>query len=95
MELIGSGFRDDADHAAHELAEFRGGVIRDHVEFLDRVHIRRERHVVVHEFVVVHTVQQIVVGLLAVSIDVGPSGVEGGLAGVERRRAGGHRAGHQ
>ena len=68
------------------------GIVGDDVEFLDGVDIRREGDVVVDELVVVHAVQQVVIGLLAVAVDVRPAGVEGLLAGVEGAGAGGYRA---
>ena len=38
----------------------------------------RKRHVIVDELVVVDAIQQVVIGLLAVAVDIGAAGVEGG-----------------
>ena len=76
MKLVTAGLDADADDAAQELAEIGAGIVRDDVKLLDRVDAGRIRDVVVHELVVVHAVQQVVIGLLAVAVDVGPARVE-------------------
>jgi hypothetical protein len=37
VEGVAAAFDGGADDTAHEIAEFGGGVVRDEVEFLDRI----------------------------------------------------------
>ena len=76
VKLVAAGLGADADHAAQEVAELGAGIVGDYVEFLNGVHARGKRDVIVHEFVVVDAIEQIVVGLLAIAVDIGPAGVE-------------------
>ena len=55
--------------AAHEIPEFRWGVIADQVEFLDGVRRRGITKQVIRHLVIVHAIQKEIVGLLAVPID--------------------------
>ena len=72
VELVGARFQADVDHAAEKLAELRIRIVGDHAEFLDRVHVRRVGHIVIDELDVLHAVQQVVIGLLAIAVEVGP-----------------------
>ena len=75
-----------ADDRAHEVAELGRSVLRDLVELLNGVHARRIAHQVVRHLVVVHAVQNEVVGLLAVAVDVRPSAAGRRLAVGEAGR---------
>src|ERR1700733_7245486 len=93
MELVGSGFDGDADDAAEVVAIGGWRVLGDEVELLDGVDAGGEGYVVVVDLVVIHAIEDVVVGLLAVAVDVGASDLEARLragkgAGVQSDGAG-------
>ena len=77
-DLIG-GIHD----SALKIAELGGGVGGNQVEFLDRVGRRRNRQQVIRGLVVVHPVEDEVVGLLAISVDVWTAAVRSVVTVVE------------
>ena len=56
--------------------------MRDEVELLDGIDTGSKGHVVVVDLIVVHAVEDVVVGLLAVAVDVGTADLEAGLGPV-------------
>ena len=95
MKLVAAGFGADTDHAAQEVAELGARVVRYDVELLDCIDVRRIRDVIVHELVIIDTVEQIIIGLLAIAVDVGPARIECGKSGVKSSWASGHSAGRE
>src|SRR5882762_1029508 len=69
VKRVGAGFEGCADDATHKVAEFRRRVVRDQVEFFDRVGRRRIAQQVVRNLVVVHSVENKVICLFAVAVD--------------------------
>ena len=83
MVLVGAGLDRGIDDAAGKVAELSRGVGSDDVEFLDGVRRRRDGQVVFGGLVIVHPVQDEVIGLLAVSIDRRTAAAIGVIAVVE------------
>jgi len=93
VEGVGAGFDGNADDAAEVVAVGGRGVLGDEVELLDGVDAWREGYVVVVDLVVIHAIEDVVVGLLAVAVDVRAADLEAGLrtgkgAGVQGDGAG-------
>ena len=95
VKLVGAGLQADIDNSAEEMAVLGAGIIGDDVHFLDCVNARRIGDVVVDEFVVVHAIQNVVIGLLAIAVQVRPRRVKGLLAGIEGCGANSDRAGNE
>ena len=95
MELIGAGLDGGIDDATGEVAELSRGVGSNDVEFLDGVGRRRDSQVIFGGLVVVHTVQNEVVGLLAMSIDVGTAAAVDVISVVQGGVIHGHAARRQ
>src|ERR1700686_4486797 len=68
--VVGSRLERGADDSAVVVAELGGSVLCDHGEFGNRIGGRRETDEIVGRLVVIDTIEQEVIGLLAVSIDV-------------------------
>src|SRR5260221_983925 len=72
MEGVGPRFEGRAHDATLVIAKFRRGVLGDQVEFLNGVDVGGVPGLVVLVFAIEDPVNQVGVGLFAVSIDVGP-----------------------
>ena len=76
-----------------KLPNSAGSVIGDQVEFLDRIRRRRVAEQVVRYLIVVHAVEQEIVGLLAIAVDQRtPTVTAGVVAVIEAARIGRNRA---
>ena len=75
MKVIGARFRGDADDPALIIAELRGGVLGDDIEFLDRIYIGHEAGFIVLVFAVELPIQEVLVGLLTVAVDERTAGI--------------------
>ncbi len=95
VKLVGAGLDGDADDAAKVVAVGSRGVLGDEIELLDGIDTGREGDLVVVDLVVVHAVEDVAVGLLAVAVDVGTSALEAGLRTGEAARVGGDGAGRE
>src|SRR6266404_2912777 len=58
-----------ADDSALEVSELGGSIIGDQIEFLDGVRSRRVSKQVVRNLVVIHPIEQEIVGLLAIPVN--------------------------
>src|SRR5580698_10612271 len=79
VELIASGFDRDADDATEIVTVGRRRILRDEVDLLDGVDNGREGYNVVVDLIVVDAVEDVVVGLLAVAVDIGTANLEARL----------------
>src|ERR1019366_7480794 len=70
MQLVGSGLQCDVDDPTLEVPELRGSVVRDHLDFLDRIRAWYIRRPVVGGFVIIYSVQEEIVGFRPVSVDI-------------------------
>ena len=96
VETVRTGLDGRTDDAAHKVAKFGGGVVRDEVEFLDGIRSRGVTEEVIRHLVIVHTIEQEVVGLFAISVNQRPRTVTGGIASAgEAAGVGRYRAGRQ
>src|SRR6185369_11766971 len=96
VKLVGAGFYGDVDDASLEVAELGGGIAGDHLELLNRIHAGLIGDHIGVLVVVIHAVQQEVVGLLPIPVDVGPAAGRGAqavgeAAGVDRGSTGGEK----
>ena len=89
-DLIGG-----ADDAALIVPELSRGVLGNKVEFLNGVRRRGKADQVVRHLVVVHAVQDEVVGLFAVAVDIWPAAAGGIVAVIEAVGIRRHRPGRQ
>ena len=93
METVGTGLDARTDDAAHEVAEFGRGVTGDQVKFLNSIRSRSVAEEVIRHLVVVHTVEQEVVGLFAIAVDERTRAVTASVVSAnETAGVGGNRA---
>ena len=79
MVLVGSGLDGRVDNSPLEVSEFRRRVAGNEVELLDSIGGRRVTQQVIRHLVVIHTVEQEIVRLLAVAIDQGTAAIKIGI----------------
>ena len=82
MEAVGSGLDGRVDDAAFEIAELCRRVLRDQIEFLDCIRRWCVTQQVVGDLVVIHAIEQEIVGLLAIAIDERTSAITAGVVAV-------------
>ena len=70
VKAVRPGFNCRADDTALEIPEFGRSVAGNEVEFLNCVRRRRIAKQVIRHLVVVHAIEQKVIGLVAISVDV-------------------------
>ena len=85
---IGAGFDGRIYDAAQKIAELRGRILADQIEFLDGVGAGRVRDFVVVALIVVYAIEDVIVGLFAIAVDVRAADLKGVLARDERSRIG-------
>ena len=73
MVVVGAGLDRGADDATLEISGLGGSVLANHAKFLNRVHTWSKPNQVVRHLVVIHTVEQEIVGLLTVPVDMWPA----------------------
>ena len=85
-----------ADDAALKVAKLGRSIIRNQVELFDSIWRRRVTQEVVRYLVVIHAVEQEIVGLLAVAVDQRPAAIKISIvAAGEAGRIGRHRSGRK
>src|SRR5438034_1125678 len=82
METVGARLNAGTDDATLEVAELGRGILRDKVKLLNGVWCWRKTQKVVRHLIVVHAVQDKVIGLFTVPVDIGPSSLEGSVSAV-------------
>ena len=83
MIPVGAGLDHHVDNAALEVAELRGRVVGDHLEFLNRIQVRLVGREVVGHLIVIDAVEQEIVRLFAVAVHVWTSAASAPDAVVE------------
>ena len=73
MQTVGAGLDGGVNDSTVVVAELRRSVLCDEIELSNRIRGGRKTDEVFRRLVVVNTVQQEVVGLLAIPVDVGTS----------------------
>ncbi len=72
MISVSAGLEGRTNDAAHEIPEFRRRVVAYHIEFLNRIRRGSVAKKVVRHLVIVHSIQEEVVCLLAIAVDERP-----------------------
>jgi len=80
MKAVGSGLDDDVSYPADGMARFGTVLVSDDIEFLNGFGAGRISDFVVVVLIVVDAIEDVVVGLLAIAIDVGTADLERILA---------------
>src|SRR5439155_12734176 len=93
---IGTGLDRGVDNPTHKIAELGGGVVGNQVEFLNGVRSGSVAQQVIRYLIVIHAVEQEIVGLLAIAIDQRPAPITAGVVAViEAARIGRYRPGRK
>ena len=93
MEAVGPRLDSRAHDSALKVPELGRGILGDEIEFLNRIRRRRKANQIVRHLIVVHTVEDKVVGLFPVAVDVRTAAIAAGVvAVVEAPGVGRHRA---
>src|SRR5581483_8162736 len=79
MESVGAALGADTDDAAHKVAELGRGILRDHVEFLNGINAWGIAHRILRDLIVIHAIEQEVIGLFTIAIDQRTAAREGRL----------------
>src|SRR6266852_3199686 len=95
VETVSARLDGGADDATLEVPELGRRVLRDEVKLLNSVWRRSKADKVVRRLVVVHAVQDKVIGLLAIPVDVRPGSARSIVAVIEAVRIGRHCAGRE
>src|SRR5215472_3202645 len=91
MKIVSARLDRGADDATLEITELGRGIVSDQIEFLDGVGRRGVTEQVVGNLIVVQTVENEIVGLLAVTVNIRPCAVRRVVTIVKVRRIRGNR----
>src|ERR1700730_8329328 len=95
METVSARLDGGADDTALKVSKLGRCVLSDEVKLLNCIWGRSKADMVVRCLIVIHTIQDKVVGLFAIPVDVRPASARGIVAVIEAVRVGRDRTGRQ